>query len=178
MKRSFLNITLASIITLVAYIALSAVLKAILIDIDILALRLFVGALLTAVAFGFFLLYTSKMRKSVGTNEVLSDYKSREYISFADDFKLLIRHESKTIICIVLIVLICFALNTLDRILFENKTISLPTFFFAPMCLFDTVISVPFLGYAVSAAADCISYILFLLIYRRRKYNYWMKKRK
>ena len=177
MKRTLWNITLASVITLVAYIALYAVWGAILNSLENQTLKLFLPALMTTVAFGFALLYTSKIRKSVGENEVVSDYENRKYISFVDDFKLIIRREAKTFICIAVIVLICFALNKLDSLVFEKKTISFPTFFFTPMYLFDAIIGVPFVGYALSAIFDCIAYTLFLLIYRKKKYNYRMNNR-
>ena len=176
MKRILLNITFASIITLVAYIAFYVIWGAILNALDDPTLSLLIVSLMTTVAFGFFLLYTSKIRKSVGEDEVVSDYKDKQYISFADDFKLVLKRESKMLICIVSIVLICFILNTFDSVVFGKKTISFPTFLFAPMCLFDSMISIPFVGYLLSAILDCLTYIASLLIYRKKKYDYWMKK--
>ena len=176
MKRILLNITFASIITLVAYIAFYVIWGAILNALDDPMLSLLIISLMTTVAFGFFLLYTSKIRKSVGEDEVVSDYKDKQYISLADDFKLVLKREAKMLICIVSIVLICFILNTFDSVVFGKKTISFPTFLFAPMCLFDSMISIPFVGYLLSAILDCLTYIASLLIYRKKKYNYWMKK--
>lgn len=43
------------------------------------------------------------------------------------------------------------------------------------MCLFDALINIPFVGYLLSALLDCLTYMLFLLFYRRKKYNHWMK---
>lgn len=177
MKRTLWNIALASMITLVAYLALYAIWGAILSRLENPTLILFIIALMTTVAFGFFLVYTSKIRKSIGEDEVVSDYKDRQYISFADDFKLVLKSESKMLICIVSIVLMCFILNTFDSMVFGKKTISFPTFFFAPMCLFDSMINIPFVGYLLSAMLDCLTYIAFLLLYRRKKYNYWMKNK-
>ena len=177
MKRTLWNITFASIITLVAYIALYAILGAILSGLENPTLRLLIIALMTTLAFGFFLLYTSKIRKSIGEDEVVSDYKDRQYISLADDFKLVLKRESKMLICIASIVLICFILNTFDSVVFGKKTISFPTFFFAPMCLFDSMINIPFVGYLLSAILDCLTYIAFLLLYRKKKYDYWMKNK-
>ena len=176
MKRILLNITFASIITLVAYIAFYVMWGAILNALDDPTLSLLIISLMTTVAFGFFLLYTSKIRKSVGEDEVVSDYKDKQYISFADDFKLVLKRESKMLICIASIVLICFILNTFDSVVFGKKTISFLTFLFAPMCLFDSMISIPFVGYFLSAILDCLTYIASLLIYRKKKYDYWMKK--
>lgn len=177
MKQTVWNITLASLITLVAYIALYAIWGAILGGVENPTLKLFLIALMTTAAFSFFLLYTSKIKNSVGEDEVVSDYKDSEYVSFVDDFKMIIKRESKMLVCIAMIVLICFAFNTFDVIIFGKKTISFPTLIYAPMCLFDSAIDIPFVGYAVSAVLDCVLYIIFLLIYRKKKYNYWMKNK-
>ena len=177
MKRILLNITFASIITLVAYIAFYVIWGAILNALDDPTLSLLIVSLMTTAAFGFFLLYTSKIRKGIGEDEVVSDYKDRQYISLADDFKLVLKRESKMLICIASIVLICFILNTFDSVVFGKKTISFPTFFFAPMCLFDSMINIPFVGYLLSAILDCLTYIAFLLLYRKKKYDYWMKNK-
>jgi len=177
MKRTLWNVTIASVITLVAYIALYSIWGAIFSGLENQTLRLFLIALMTTVAFGFFLLYTHKIKKSVGEDEVVSDYKDRKYISFVDDFKLIIKREYKMLVCIVAIVLICFALNTFDSVVFGKKTISFPTFFFAPMCLFGSLINIPFVGYVLNAVLDCFVYIVFLLVYRKKKYNYWMKNK-
>ena len=177
MKKTLINITFASIITLVAYIALSAMLLSVFSGIKNQTLKLFFVLITTTAAFGFFLLYTSKIRKSIGEEEIFCDYKERKYISFVDDFRLIWKREAKVIICITAIVLLCFLLNTFDRLVFERKVISFPTFFFAPMCLFDSLLNIPFVGYALSAVLDCFSYIFFLLIYRKKKYKYWINNK-
>ncbi len=177
MKRTLWNITLASLLTLVAYIALYAIWGAILSEVENPTLKLFLIALMTTVAFGFVLLYIAKIRKGVGEDEVVSDYKDRAYISIADDFKVMIKRESKTLICMAAIVLICFVLNAVYGLVFEKQTGFPLTFFFAPMCLFSEPIPIPFVGYAVSAVLDCLVYVVFLLGWRKRTYNYWMKNK-
>lgn len=176
MKRILGSITLVSIITLVVYIALYAFWGALLGNFKNPILSLLLIALMTTVAFDFILLFVIKIRKSIGENEVIADYKNRAYVSVFDDFKLIIRREARMLTCMTIIVFICFGLNTLDSLIFEKKTISFITFFFAPMCLFASLIHIPFVGYALSAVLDCVIYIIFLLIYRKKKYNYWMKK--
>ncbi|MBQ9760569.1 MAG: hypothetical protein IJW16_04395 [Clostridia bacterium] len=175
MKRIFWNLTLVSLITLIAYIVLYVIWGAILNEVENTTLRLSLIALMTTVAFGAILLYISKIKKSVGEDEVLADYRNKLWRSWFDDLKLIIRRESRMLTCIVGVVLICFALNTFDRMIFDRKTISVLTFFFAPMYLFDTVINIPFVGYALSAVLNCAVYLMFLLLYRKKKYNYWMK---
>ena len=39
------------------------------------------------------------------------------------------------------------------------------------------MMDIPFVGYLLSAALDCFAYIVFLLLYRRKKYDYWMKNK-
>ena len=177
MKRTLWNITLASVITLVAYVALNTFWRAILSTVKNESLKLFLIALMTTMAFGFFLLYVSKIRNAVGENEMLSDYKDNAYTSPIDDFKLVIKRESKTLLCIAVIVFACFVLNTFDNIVFHNKTISFLTFFFVPLFFFSSWIQAPFVGYAFSAVLDCVAYISFLLIYRKKKYNDWIKNK-
>lgn len=175
MKRTFFNITLASVITMVAYVFLYFIWGALLSGIENKTLHLFLISSMTTLAFGFFLLYITKIKKSVGEDEVILDYKDREYVSFFDDFKLVIKRESKMLICIVVIVFICFMLNSFDTLVFGKKTISFPTFFFLPMYIFGTLIS--FVGELLSAILDCAVYIIFLLIHRKKKYDYWTKNK-
>ena len=176
MKRILWNITLASLITLVAYVALYAIWGAILSGVENPTLKLFLIALMTTVAFGFFLLYVAKIKNSVGEDEVMSDYKNRAYGSLLDDFKLIIKRESKMLICMVAIVLVCFLFNTINSLVFKKENNFLPTAFFAPMMLFSTVFKIPFIGYVLNAVLDCVVYIVFLLIFRKKKYHYWMQK--
>lgn len=177
MKRILWHITLASLITLVAYLVLFFIWGAILGEVKNVILRLSLTALMTSAAFGFFLLYRAKIKNSVGEDEVMSDYKDRTYISIVDDFKLVIKRELKILIAIAGIVLACFVLNTFDPLIFGKKTISAITIFFAPLCLFDTVINIPFVGYMVSAIVDCVAYVVCLIIHRKRMYDHWMKNK-
>ena len=176
MKRTLWGITLSSILTLVVYLVLNAIWRAILKEIASQLFALLLFAFLMAAAFGMILVYISKIRSSVGEDEVVSDYQGQEYISLADDLKRIIKRESPQLICMTAIVLACFVLNRIDVLLFGKKTFSAVTLLFAPMCLFDTLFTIPFVGYLLSAVVDVVIYLTILLFYRRKKYNYWMKK--
>ena len=181
MKKVLWNITLASTLTLVAYIALYFIWGAILNSLESDLLKSILVASMTTVAFAYILLCTSKVKDEVGENEIISDYKEKEYTSLKDDFKLILKRESKTLISIAVIVILCFILNTIDSQIFRKKTISFPAFFFAPMCLFSTPFEsfsgLSFIGYILNAIINPILYMLFLLLYRKKKYNYWMKNK-
>ena len=176
MKRTLWSITLSSILTLVVYLVLNAIWRAILKEMASQLFALLLFAFLMAAAFGMILVYISKIRSSVGEDEVVSDYQGQEYISLADDLKRIIKRESPQLICMTAIVLACFVLNRIDVLLFGKKTFSAVTLVFAPMCLFDTLFTIPFVGYLLSAVVDVVIYLTILLFYRRKKYNYWMKK--
>ena len=75
MKRIIWNITCASLLTLVAYLALYDVWGAILSTVENEVLQLFFVALMTTAAFGLFLLYFSKIRGSVVDDEIMEDYR-------------------------------------------------------------------------------------------------------
>lgn len=178
MKRTIWNITLASAITLGVYLALYAIWGAVMNSIPNRTVALSLLALATTMAFGGVLIYVAKIRRSVGEDEVMADYADGQYVSFADDFKRIIRREAKTLICMTAIVLLTFGLNTLDWMIFGKITFSAPTLIYAPLCLFSSALGDSFIGYLVSALADCVVYILFLLIHRKKKYNYWMTNTK
>ena len=175
MKRSLWNITLASVITLVAYVALYAVWGAILSELESKTLQLLLIALMTTVAFGVILLWVSKVRRSTGEDEVMADYKDRTYTSMADDLKLIFRREVKALILMTVIVMGTYILNRLDTLMFGQKTISHITMPYLAMSLFGALFRIRIIGYLLSAVLNPCVYLFALLLYRRKKYNYWMK---
>ena len=177
MKKAFWKITKASLLTLVAYIGLYAFWGAILSGVENPTLHLLLVGAMTSAAFGFILLYTVKIRTGVGEEEALTDYKETPYTSMKNDLKLITKSESQIIIAIAIIVLICFALNTFDSLVFERKVISFPTIFFAPLCLLSSAFKITAIGYFLSIVLNVAFYTIFLLIYRKKKYNYWAENK-
>ncbi len=176
MKRIFINVTLASVVTLVAYIVLSAVWGAILSEVESAKLRLFIISAMTSTAYAFFLLYFSKIRKAVGENEVVADHKDDPYTSLINDLKMILKNEKKILIAVGVIIGICFVLNKFDNVVFGKKTISFPTIVYAPMTIFGTFFDVDLFGYIVSYIFIGVCYVLMLLLYRKKKYLYLTKK--
>ena len=177
MKKILWNITLASAATLATYIGLSIVWVAILNEVENETLRLFLLCLMTSAACGFFLLYFLKIRGSVGEKEVLSDYKESEYKSFVDDLKRILRREAKTLISLAAIVMLCFAVNAITELITKKPTGSPLTFVYIPFSIFSAILGESFIGYALSAVITCLCYLIALLLWRRKTYNYWMKNK-
>ena len=100
MKQILWNITRASLLTLAAYLVLYAIWGAILNSVENETLKLVLLALMTTAAFGFFLLYISKIRGNVGEDEILDDYRDGRTYSFADNLMLNLRREKTVLITV------------------------------------------------------------------------------
>ena len=177
MKKILWNITLASAATLAAYIALYIVWGAILSGVENEALKLFFICLMTSGACGFFLLYFMKIKNSDGEKEVLSDYKESDYVSFIDDLWKILRRAVKTLILLAVIVMLCFTVNAITELITKKSTGSPLTFIYIPLSIFGTVFGQSFIGYFLSAVITCLCYLIALLLWRRKTYNYWMKNK-
>lgn len=174
--EKFWKISLSSLFTMLLYLFFSSLLTAFLEEMENNTLALCILCILTTVSFGVVLLFVTKIKNSVGDNEIMTDYKDQCYDSWRSDFRIMIKRESKMLITICLIVLLCFLLNKFDAIIFHKKTISVITALYFPLCVFDVLLPWHFLGYFISGVADCITYVLFLMFYRKYRYAYWMKK--
>ena len=172
--RNLWNITLSSVLTLVVYVALYAVWGAILSELKSMTIRLLLIAAMTTAAFGVILLFFSKIRRSVGEDEVIADYKDRDYSTVVNDLKLVLRREAGMLTLMTALVLGCYLLNRMDVFLFGQKTFSRITVLYAPMSLFGTVFRAQIIGYFLSAILNSAAYLLVLLLFRKRKYIYWM----
>ena len=180
MKRTLWKITLASLLTLVAYLALYMIWGAILSGVESPTLRLTLIALMTAVAYGAVLLYVGKIRGGAGEDEVMEDYRNERYTSLTGDLKKLLRREAGTLLCLAIISVACCVVNTLDMVIFGKKAVSGITLIYAPLCLFSSVsenLWLAFPLYVLSVAVAGAAYVVFLLIYRKKKYKYWMENK-
>ena len=177
MKRILWNITLSSIVTLVAYIALFAFWGAFFLEIEDQTLRLFMISLMTTVVYAWVLLCFVKKRDGSGEEEVYNDYHGTPYHSFANDFKTVIRREKKLLLTIAVIIAVCFALNAFDDLVMKQKTISNAAFIFIPLFILASAFKIPVVGYVLSAVFVCVLYLAFLLLYRRKIYNKWIKNK-
>ena len=177
MKKILWNITLASAATLAAYIGLFIVWGAILSGVENETLKLFLICLMTSAACGFFLLYFLKIKNSDGEKEVLADYKESAYVSFIDDLARILRREAKILISLAAIVMLCFAVNAITELISGKSTGSPLAFIYIPLCIFGTLLGESFIGYFLSAVITCLCYLIALLLWRRKTYNYWMKNK-
>ena len=177
MKRILLNVALACALTLIAYIALYLIWGALLSGVEDQGLRFALLVTMTTAFFGFFLLWAAKMRSSVGEDEIYSDYEEREYVSFVDDFKLIIKREARLLICIFAVSIACGAIDAVAKLAFQSPKTPIVVLLFSGMIMLGSTIKLPIVGYLLSATLDCTVYLVFLLLYRRRRYRLWRKSK-
>lgn len=172
MKRRLLNIVLASLLTLAAYICLYFIWGALLSDVENEAVKQLLLATMTSTIYALCLLYWSKLRRSIGEKDVLDDYKERSYISFIDDFRLAWKRERLTVLSICAIILLCFLLNTLNPLSLGSTL----TFLFSPLFFFIHSFKLKAIGYLVSAIYINLLYLLLVLLYRKKRYDHWYEE--
>ncbi|MBO7397906.1 MAG: hypothetical protein J6V10_02305 [Clostridia bacterium] len=172
--KPFVTVAVASVVTLAVYLLSSVVLVAIFREIEDKTLRALINAVIVTAAFGFILLYIAKIRNSAGEDEAISDCGARDSIPLAEELKTVLKRERSIYIWIGICVLFCLIVNTLTKAVFQKDTDSFIVFPFVPMYVFDSAISVPVVGYLISALCDCALYTGLLLIFRKR----WLRKRK
>lgn len=175
LKKSFLKILLAAILSMVVYIVLYAIWGAILNSI----VSLILLSTFSTVVYVLLLFYFVKKRNEVGADEILADYKEIEYLSWKEDFKIVLKREKPILLLVGAVLLACLILNKFDALVFQRKTISLVTFPFMIMCIYSTCFpeSIDFLGYFVSYAVIVVLYLLFVLTDRKRQYRRWFEKK-
>ena len=113
----------------------------------------------------------------MGEDEVMADYREHPYTTLADDFKLVLRKEAKTLILMTAVVLMTYILNRLDMLIFGKKMISHITFPYITMSLFGSLFSIKIIGYLMSAILNPVVYLTALVLYRKKKYIHWTKEK-
>ncbi len=176
LKKSFLKILLAAILSMVVYIVLYAIWGAILNAIENSIVSLILLSTFSTVVYVLLLFYFVKKRNEVGADEILADYKEIEYLSWKEDFKIVLKREKPILLLVGAVLLACLILNKFDALVFQRKTISLVTFPFMIMCICFPE-SIDFLGYFVSYAVIVVLYLLFVLTDRKRQYRRWFEKK-
>ncbi len=80
---------MASLLTLAVYIVLYFIWGAVLSEVTSTTLKQLLLSVMTSTIYAVCLLYFTKLRKSIGENDILEDYKERTYTSLADDCRLM-----------------------------------------------------------------------------------------
>ncbi len=178
----FLHITLAAILNMALYLILSTVWRAILNDTESSAVQLFLYnlavPLMTCAGYGLCLCFLTYMRRGRGEDQVLADYRDRPYIGFKDDLRVTLRRERVYLVLIGVVIAVCMLLRALDHQMLEEgeKLLTHITFPYMTMDLFANSFPVTLIGELLSAVADVIFYLLFVLLCHRRACKKWLAK--
>ena len=177
MKRVFYHITLASLAALAVSVISMMLLRSIIGSIEEIFWRYFISSLFMTVLYGVGLFYFAKIRGHSEEQQILKDYETHPYDSIVKDFGLVFRRERAYICCLFVISALCFLLNILDGYLFEAKTLGHIAFIYSPIVIMGSCIPYQPVAYLVSPACCAMMYLIAVCIYRRRCYNYWLKKK-
>ncbi len=178
MKKALIKTALSSVLTLVFYLIFLFIWGTVANFFENEALKLLLVALMTQTAFGIVLLGLVKIKGKQGEAEVREDYKSSPYKSGFEDLKLILSREKPILLAIGITVFAVCCMHSLDKYVFGKKVLSAIALPFAPTVLLSEVITVPILGYFVSFILDSLVYLAALLIYRKKKFNYWYNNEK
>lgn len=173
MKRILKNIILSSLLSLGLYLLFAITLFGWLEDQK---LRFLMCSLAAVTTFAAIFFYIQKYRKGVCEYEVLSDYKNEKYDT-KREMLLIWQREKLFVFAVFMITLICSIISLTDRLLFQTQVLSLlTTILFGSLMMLSSVIEIPFLGNFLSGFYVCALYLLFVFLYRKKRYTYWMKK--
>ncbi len=177
--RAFLSVTAASLLCMFAYIALNALWRAVLNQIENEVVNLTVLCTLTSAVYAAILTYLLKTRRSYGTEEVVADYKGEKYRSLFYDLKFVLRNERLIFIMISAVIFGSMLLNKLDVLIFGQKTVSAITLIWSMMCIYSAIFSAGWdiIGYFIGFAVIIFFYIIFVALHRRKQYRIWVKEK-
>lgn len=173
----FIRILLASLLCMVAYLALYFIWGALLKEVGSETLQMLLLSVCTSAAYAGILFFLVRFRGGVGREEVLSDYKTTAYTTVRDDLRLILAREKPYLVMIAAVILACLVINKVNTLVFDRVNTPL-TFPFATMCIFSTCFpsAIDFIGYLLSIVCIIGCYILFVALYRKQQYDIWFKK--
>ncbi len=173
----FVKILAASLLCMVAYLALYFIWGALLKEVSNETVRLILLSACTSAAYAAILFWLVRFRHGVGREEVLADYKTTEYTTIRDDLRTVLTREKPYLIMITAVIMACFVINKGNRLLFDRINTPI-TFPFATMCIFSSCFpaQLDVIGYLLSSICIMVFYVLFVALYRKKQYDIWLRK--
>lgn len=173
MKKAFLHITLAAVMSWGVIIVVNLLLRAVLSYVEAMHIRNLIAAVYFTVGFCLCMLYVEQIRNGRGEDLFSADYENGSYNGFGGDLKVIWKHERSTLYTYWLIVAVCFAVNAVYTEVLGNARVFFLTAVYATPLSWSSVFPESFgfageaIGYLLSAAIVPACYLLTLLIYRR-----------
>ncbi len=173
MKKSFVHITIASLLSWLAILVFNVILRAIAGSIENEIVNSLFGAVMYTVAFCLCLLYVEQIRNGRGEDMFFADYEKEKYTSMKNDVNKIIAHEKDYLKVYLVIIAMCFVVNSVYIYLLNNVRVFFLTMIYAASlgwtALFPSSMGVlmSFVGYLLSAIVVPFFYLMTLLFYRR-----------
>ena len=173
MKKAFIHITTASILSWVGIILFNLILRAVLGSNDDQTIRNLIAGVYFSAWFLGALLYVRYIRNGRGEDVFLSDYEKEKYTSMKNDIRLIVRHEKSCLYVFWLIVAVCFVINVIYIKLLGNTRVFILTMVYAMPLSWRSMfpmtdgVLVSLCGYLLSAVIIPLLYLITVLLYRR-----------
>ncbi len=183
MKKAFIHITVASVLSWLAVLVFNVILRAIAGSIENEIVNNLFGAVMYTVPFCLCLLYVEQIRNGRGEDLFFADYEKEKYTSMKNDIYKLINYEKDYLKVYLMIIATCFVVNSVYIYLLNNVRVFFLTMIYAaPLgwaALFPSSMGVmmSFVGYLFSAVVVPCFYFIVLVLYRRSLYRRYEKEK-
>ena len=183
MKKAFIHITVASVLSWLAVLVFNVILRAIARSIENEIVNNLFGAVMYTVPFCLCLLYVEQIRNGRGEDMFFADYEKEKYTSMKNDIYKLINHEKDYLKVYLMIIAMCFVINSVYIYLLNNARVFFLTMIYAAPLGWSAIfpsslgVLISFVGYLLSAVIVPCFYLFVLVLYRRSVYRRYEKEK-
>lgn len=174
MKRVFLHVILAAFVALAVFCLCSIVLAALLSEADSMLIRNLLLAFFSTVTYAISLLCLSKVRQSVGMDEVFDDYAENEYSSLHHDIRVIWHRERRYVFAMWSVMLLCYLMNLIYMGILGGERVFPVSFAFIAMTVWQNLFAGEEMNFLLNLAGHLLSaviipsaYLLAVLLHRR-----------
>lgn len=175
MRRTVWHVLLAAWILLALFCLCSVLLVAVLSEAASQTVRNLLLSLFCTVTYAVVLLCLRKVRDGIGVDEVFEDYAEEEYTSMRRDLRHVWRRERAGVIVMWCVILLCYLMNLIYMGILGGERVFPVSFAFIAMTVWQNLFSggemnflLNLVGHLISAAVIPATYLLAVLLHRRR----------
>ena len=172
--KTFLRISIASFLSMLIYLICSFPLVAALNDSNNSGVIKLICAILANVAVSLFMVWALYIKTEEEAKVIREDYQEQEY-GFLEDVKKCLAREKKNLLCILGILTVAFLAFVLDDFLLHKEIFSVVAVLYWPLYPFFMVFSETnaWLAPLIGMLQTPITYLLILLLFRKKWYRKW-----
>lgn len=176
------HLTIASLITIVIYIATYWITSALMNEFpkSMYILAIIVYSIVLMGVFNLIFIRRIYVKNSTGENIASCDFKDG-YWGLKHDIAEMFKRELSTLSALAIINITTWFLISMDKLIFSKRTITAILLIYAPLNVIGVALpswANSILGYLLGTILCFAIYLLELVIYRKRLYVYWNKSKR